>query len=78
MLYLYMSEGYHIKKISLYRFIESLYPLFDNDSRLHHNKIAFKILDIDRDNQLNIINLLDLQKNIPYNTLLGQEIFKLI
>jgi hypothetical protein len=73
-----MADGYHRKKISLFRFIDSLYPLFDNDSRLHHNKIAFRILDIDRDNQLNIINLLDLQKNIPYNTMLGQEIFKLI
>jgi hypothetical protein len=66
-----MADGYHRKKISLYTFIDRLFPLFDNDSRLHHNKIAFRILDVDRDNQLNIINLLDLQKNIPFNTILG-------
>jgi hypothetical protein len=50
LLYLFMAEGFDRKKISLFRFIQSLYPLFDNDNRLHHNKIAFKILDIDRDN----------------------------
>jgi hypothetical protein len=55
-----MASGYDRKKISLHRFIESLFPLFDSENRLHHNKIAFKILDLDRDNQLNILNLLDL------------------
>jgi len=60
LLYLYMANGYDRKKISLLRFIESLYPLYDNENRLNHNKIAFKILDVDRDNALNIINLLDL------------------
>ena len=55
-----MANGYDRKKISLLRFIEALYPLYDNENRLNHNKIAFKILDIDRDNALNIINLLDL------------------
>jgi len=45
-----MADGYHRKKISLYTFIDRLFPLFDNDSRLHHNKIAFRILDVDRDN----------------------------
>jgi hypothetical protein len=45
-----MAECYDRKKISLLRFIESLYPLYDSNNILHHNKIAFKILDIDRDN----------------------------
>ena len=45
---------------------------------MNHNKIAFAILDIDRDDSLNILNLLDLQKNLSPQTTLGQEIFKLM
>lgn len=55
-----------------------MYPLYDNENRLNHNKIAFKILDLDRDNALNIINLLDLQTNLKPNTLIGKEVFKLV
>jgi len=50
LLYLYMARGYDRQKISLYRFIHSLVTLYDNDKRMHHNKIAFDIFDVDRDN----------------------------
>ena len=58
--------------------IKVLYPVFDKDNQMNQNKIAFKLLDIDRDDSLNILNLLDLQKNIPPDTKLGQEIFNLM
>mmetsp|Transcript_9887 Transcript_9887/g.14961 ORF Transcript_9887/g.14961 Transcript_9887/m.14961 type:complete len:102 (+) Transcript_9887:376-681(+) len=33
MLYLYMARGYDRSKISLLRFVECLFPLFNNDNR---------------------------------------------
>ena len=60
LLYLFMARGYDRQRISLARFVEALYPLFDNENRLHHNKIAFNLMDMDRDNVLNIMNLLHL------------------
>ena len=70
-----MSQGYDRQKISLLRFIECLLPLFENDQRMHHNKIIFNLFDVDRDSQLNIINILYLVKNFDTATLLGQEVF---
>jgi len=61
LLYLYMARGFDRAKISLHRFIESLHPLFNPDNRQNYPKIVFEILDIDRDQQLNIMNLLHLQ-----------------
>jgi hypothetical protein len=57
LLYLYMSKGHDRAKISFLRYLECLYPLFNNDNRQNYNKVAFKILDIDNDNCLNILNL---------------------
>lgn len=45
---------------------------------MNHNKVAFKILDFDRDDSLNILNLLDLHKNLQPDTRIGQEILKLM
>ena len=78
LLYLYMARGYDRVKISLLRFLECMMPIFDKEMRLKHNKIAFKILDLDRDNTLNTQNLLHLQQNISPKTILGQEIFKMM
>ena len=50
LLYLFMAHGYDRKKIHFLRFLETLYPLFDKDNQLQQNKVAFKILDNDRDN----------------------------
>ena len=77
-LYLYMARGYDKAIISFGRFLECLYPLYNNDNRFNHNKIAFKILDIDRDNGLNALNLLHLQMNLSPKSILGQEVFKLM
>ena len=70
-LYLFMARGFDKAKISFARFLECLYPLFNNDNRFNHNKIAFKILDIDIDNGLNALNLLHLQMNLSPKSLLG-------
>ena len=64
LLYLYMAKGKDHAKISLLRFMECLFPLFNEGNRQNHNKIAFKILDIDNDNSLNIMNLLHLKMNL--------------
>ena len=55
-----MAKGYDRVKISLLRYIECLWPLVNPDNRFNHNKIAFHILDLDRDQNLNILNLLHL------------------
>lgn len=78
LLYIYMSNGYDRSKISLFRFLECLYPIFDDSNRLGQNKIAFNILDIDHDKFLNVINLLHLQKNFSPCCKLGQEINKIM
>ena len=77
-LYLFMSKGFDRAKISLARFLECLYPLYDDANRMNQNKIAFKIMDIDRDNSLNIINLLHLQKNFHATSKMGIEIYKIM
>lgn len=64
LLYLYMADGFDRKKISLLQFLQKMFPLYDNEQKQHHNKIAFAIYDLDRDKELNIINLVDLQQNL--------------
>ena len=68
MLYIYLARGYNRAKISFLRFLDCLFPLFHNDNRQDHNKIVFEIFDIDRDNELNILNLLYLQMNLSPRT----------
>ena len=83
LLYLYMSNGHDRAKISFLRYLECLYPLFNNDNRQNHNKVAFKILDIDNDNCLNILNLTHLHTYLSptekgKQSKISDEIFKLI
>jgi hypothetical protein len=59
-LYLYMSKGYDRAKISFLRFLECLYPFMNDEAQNRHNKFAFDMLDIDKDDSLNILNLLHL------------------
>ena len=77
-LYLYMSKGYDRAKITFVRFLQCLYPFMNNEERNSHNKIAFQMLDIDKDNDLNILNLIHLHKNMEKDSKIGQEIFSLI
>lgn len=77
MLYLYFSGGYDLAKISIQKFFEGLKP-YVTEERYLHSETSFKILDIDRDGKLNIVNLLQLFKNVPSNSKLGQELFKVI
>jgi Ca2+-binding EF-hand superfamily protein len=78
LLYLLMSDGYDRKKIHFLKFLECLYPLFDMEKRLQHNKICFQIFDVDRDGSMNILNIIDLVKNLKPETLMGEEIFKVL
>lgn len=78
LLYIWMARGYDKAKISLLRFLECLYPLWNMENRFNHNKIIFQILDLDRDGGLNIINLLHLQRNLSAGSLIGQDVIKLI
>lgn len=77
-LYLYFAKGYDQAKISMQRFFQGLVPYVNDDDRQKHNQTSFKILDIDNDNILNVINLMTLFKNLPSHTRLGQELFKVI
>lgn len=73
-----MAKGYDRAKVSLFQFLKTLYPLTVPELRSQHNKIAFDILDLDRDRNMNILNMVHLQKNIDCSCQLGQEIVKLI
>jgi Ca2+-binding EF-hand superfamily protein len=64
--------------VTLAKFVAGLKPFIADDERQKHNIYAFRILDIDQDNQLNIINLLHLFKNLPQNSRLGKEIYAVI
>ena len=65
-------------KVSILKFLECMYPLIDPDNRFSYNKIAFRILDIDRDQGLNILNLMQLQKKLDPRSRIGKDIFKMI
>ena len=41
-----------------------------------HNRVAFSILDLDHDKELNINNLMDLHQNLHPQTPVGNEVFK--
>jgi len=66
-----MSDGLDLVKITLAKFFDKLKAFVLDEDKQAQAKLAFKILDLDRDGLLNIINLLHLYKNIPTNTLLG-------
>jgi len=66
-----MSDGLDLVKITLVKFFDKLKAFVLDEDKQAQAKLAFKILDLDRDGLLNIINLLHLYKNIPTNTLLG-------
>jgi hypothetical protein len=78
LLYLYFSGGLDRVKISLQKFAEGLKPYTNDDERVRHAKTSFKILDLDNDGVLNVINLLHLHKHIPDNTPMGLELFEVI
>lgn len=61
-LYLYFAKGYDKAKITMSRFFEGLKPYYVDDERQKHNLTTFRILDIDGDNQLNVMNLMTLYR----------------
>lgn len=77
LLYLWMSGGYDKAKISMFQFVECL-MVFHRDDKNAHIRTCFKILDIDHDGLLNILNLLHLYNHMSMQTLLGREVKLLI
>ena len=78
MLYLYFADGFDQVKITSQRFIEGLMCFIPDEAKQEHLKACFAILDIDRDERLNILNLLHVYKNLNGSTLLGREVFKIM
>lgn len=78
MLYLYFAEGLDQVKVTLSKFVQGLKIFVLDEEKQNQQKTCFKILDIDRDGVLNIINLAYLQKGIPAKSTFGQELQKVI
>ena len=76
MIYLLLSNGYDKMKIPMSRFIKEFMILKGEDIHSLFNTLAFKLYDIDRDNALNVMNLLHLQMNVPPTSLVGKEVFQ--
>jgi hypothetical protein len=76
LLYLMLSGGLDKAKISMSTFIKELLVFKKEDVHYVYNTFAFRLYDLDHDGVLNVMNLLHLQINIPYSSLVGQEIFK--
>jgi Ca2+-binding EF-hand superfamily protein len=78
MLYLYFANGKDKARISIAKFFDGLVPFTNDQDKQIHNLTAFRILDFDRDGYLNVVNLFMIFKNIPSNSVMGQEIFAVI
>lgn len=76
LLYLLLSGGYDKMKISMSTFIKEFRLLKGEDIHFAFNILGFRIYDVDRDGQLNIMNLLHLITNIHPTSVVGQEVFK--
>lgn len=76
LIYLLLSGGYDKQKISMTRFVKEFMILKGEDIHYAFNSLAFKLYDVDRDDSLNLMNLLHLQMNIAPTSLVGREIFK--
>ena len=77
LLYLWIAQGYDRQKITICDFIEWLSP-FRTDNKQQWLSKCFEILDFDKDRQLNILNLLHLNKNLAPKSLLYREVILLI
>lgn len=64
LLYFLLSDGMDKMKIGMSRFIREFTIFKKEDLHQAYNILAFRLYDIDRDGQLNIMNLLHLQMNI--------------
>jgi hypothetical protein len=78
LLFLQMGGGYDKARIDMISWINYFAQFYKDEDRLLHLKLSFKLIDIDRDGTLNILNLLHLYKNIPSSSDFGLELLKLI
>lgn len=78
LIYLLLSGGYDKMKISFSTFIREFLLLKGEDIHFAFNILGFRLYDMDRDGQLNIMNLLHLVTNIDPTSMVGQEVFKLL
>ena len=49
-----------------------------SDRKEKRNKFVFEMLDLDKDGKLNILNVLQLWKQVPLKSRLRKEIYKLL
>jgi hypothetical protein len=71
LLYLLLSGGYDKMKIGMSTFIKEFQLLKGEDIHFAFNILGFRIYDMDRDGQLNIMNLLHLITNIDPTSIVG-------
>ena len=64
-LYIYISTGFDKSKISFLRFLYKLVPLWEPENCPNYNVLVFRMLDIDNDGCLSILNLLHLRPSLP-------------
>ena len=73
-----MGGGYDKARINMMTWFRYFAPFYRDEDRLLHLKLSFKLIDIDRDGYLNILNLLHLYKNVPGSSDFGLELLQLI
>jgi hypothetical protein len=64
LLYMQLGGGYDQAKITLQKWF-NFFKVFANEELLAQQKACFSLLDLDKDHELNIINLTHLWKNLP-------------
>jgi Ca2+-binding EF-hand superfamily protein len=77
MLYLHLGRGFDNVKVTLPTFFAFFAQFYNNDDKIKQLKLIFKLVDIDNDGVLNILNLLHVYKNIPVRSEFGAEIQKI-
>ncbi len=77
MLYLYLGKGFDNVKVTLPKFFAFFAQFYNPDDKIKQLKLIFKLIDIDNDGVLNILNLLHVYKNIPARSDFGAEIQKI-
>jgi hypothetical protein len=78
LLYIYLSGGRDQVKITLAEWYKFLAVFLEEGECKPQLRICFKLLDIDNDGCLNVLNLLHLQKNISNTSPLGLEVMHIV
>ena len=72
LLYVYLSRGADFAMINFLRFTEAFLPVMSDYSEVR-GEIPFRILDIDNDGKLNILNILQVHHNLTSRSANGKR-----